>query len=437
MITDEMIGETRLEGLDEKTKVLTIGFYKSGKEKDLTNEHLSELKALCDTFGIDVIHSMPTLLKKVDSSIYVGKGKLQELKEIVEEKKITVVVFDEEIAPHQQRNIEKELKCIVIDRTELILAVFGKRAQTREAKIQISLASFKYQLPRLKKLWTHLGRQKVGGGGSGGYLKGEGEKQIEIDRRILRRKISKLHKDLDHIKNQRHLQRKQRQKKAIPTFAIVGYTNAGKSTLLKLLTDADVFVEDKLFATLDTTTRKFTLPNKQEILLVDTVGFIRKIPHNLVAAFKSTLEEAAYCDILIHLIDISNPDVEEMIEATFSVLKELQADDKPMITVFNKIDKCDQEEKKLANKLKFSFQKPIFFSCIEKQGVDELVSEMEKKLSQLRRKVELKIPQSHYSLVSELIKKGRVISCEYVDNDILLTIEIPSNLEYKIKDFIL
>lgn len=424
---EKIIGDSRLENFKDKKKALLVGCYFNSKDNDRAIEHLNELEELCDTYGVDVIDKIPVILKKIVSATFIGSGKALEIEKICQEKNIEIVIFDDEISPHQQRNLEKVFKIPVIDRTELILGVFAKRAKTNEAKIQVDLAKYKYQFPRLKRMWTHLSRQRMSGKG-GGHLKGEGERQIEIDRRILKRKISKLKKDLEDIKNQRVLHRKSRERKNIPTFAIIGYTNAGKSTLLKLLTDADVFVEDKLFATLDTTTRKFTLPNKQGILLTDTVGFIRKLPHTLVASFKSTLEEVFYSDILIHIIDISSELVMEKAEATFEVLKELNSDNKPIITVLNKIDKIEDPEKRLIE-FKIKFPKVIAISCKEKIGIDDLIDKIIFEIKNLRKILKLKIPQSNYSLASMLIAKGTVISQEYVENDILLEIEIPKSLE--------
>jgi GTP-binding protein HflX len=316
----------------------------------------------------------------------------------------------------------------------LIIEVFAQRAHTREARLQIELAKFRYQLPRLKRLWTHLSRQTATAGGGGAYLKGEGEKQIEIDRRILRRQIEKLKKEIEEVSEQREVQRSLRKRTSIPTFSIVGYTNAGKSTLLNTLTGAKVLVEDKLFATLDTTTRKFTLPNRQEILLIDTVGFIRKIPHMLVAAFKSTLEESIHADILLHLIDVSHPHAEEQAEETIKVLKELGAADQPMITVLNKIDQCTKPS--LITKLRLKYPKMVAISALNKTGLDELLELMTKEIALLRKIVSLRIPQSHYALVSELMREGRVILCEYEENDILMKVEIPASLEHKVAPFL-
>jgi len=412
-------------------KALLLGVYKSGGDKEICEDHLRELHRLCETFGIHDTLTITCPIKKYDSATYLGSGKLEELSILAKEQGIELVIFDDEISPHQQRNVEAIFQLPIIDRTELIIEVFAQRAQTKEAKLQIELAKVKYQFPRLRKLWTHLSRQSTGGGG---FLKGEGEKQIEIDRRLLRRRIEVLQKEIEEVVNQRTTQRVARLRSGIPTFAIIGYTNAGKSTLLKTLTSADVLVEDKLFATLDTTTRKFLLPNRQEILLIDTVGFIRKIPHTLVASFKSTLEEAVHTDILLHLIDVSHPQAIEQAEATLEVLKELGAADHPIITVLNKIDAC--QDPMILTKLRLKFPKTVQISALHKTGLDELSEVMIEELSRLRKIFTLRIPQSQYALVAELMKEGRVIFSDYEENDVLLKIEIPAKLEYKVIPFL-
>jgi GTP-binding protein HflX len=420
--------------LKKQRTALLVGSYRSGEEKPACLEHLDELERLCDTYGLIVTDKIPCPIKKIEAATFLGKGKLEELKLRAEELRADVVIFDDEITPHQQRNLEKLFVKPVIDRTELIIEVFAQRAHSREARLQIELAKFRYQLPRLKRLWTHLSRQAGTAGGGGAYLKGEGEKQIEIDRRILRRQIERLKKEIEDVADQRVVQRNLRKRTSIPTFSIVGYTNAGKSTLLHALTGAKVLVEDKLFATLDTTTRKFTLPNKQEILLIDTVGFIRKIPHMVVAAFKSTLEEAVHADILLHLIDVSHPKAEEQAEETMKVLEELGASEQPIITVFNKVDQCPNPL--ILTKLRLKYPKTVAISALNGEGIDELLDVMTKEIALLRVVAMLRIPQSHYALVSELMREGRVISCEYEENDVLMKVEIPAQMMHKVSSFV-
>lgn len=428
--------DVRYELKDLKTALL-VGCYMTPQGQNLCVEHLEELASLAATYGFQVEAKVPCHLRKIEAGTYLGSGKLEELIALAQEKSCDVIIFDEEISPNQQRNLERLFQKPVIDRTELILEVFAKRAFSREARLQIELAKTEYQLPRLKRLWTHLSRQSgtAGGGsaGGGGYLKGEGETQIEIDRRILKKRISVLKSQLKTIREQRNTQRQGRLRSGIPLFAIVGYTNVGKSTLLNALTDAGVLAEDKLFATLDTTTRKFSLPNHQEILLVDTVGFIRKIPHNLVESFKSTLEEALYTDILLHIIDVGNPLAEEQAEATYSVLKELGADKKPVITVLNKIDKC--QDRSIILRLKLKYPKTVLISALHKEGFAQLLQMMVQELKALRKVVHLKIPQSDYAFVSELMHKGRVIHSAYKENDILLEVEIPQELEHRVQPY--
>ncbi|KKL83196.1 hypothetical protein LCGC14_1977200 [marine sediment metagenome] len=406
------LGKTRLLEIEKNKNALLVGAYKSIKNKNIRLEHLEELKSLATTFGLQTIEKMLVHIRKIETSTYIGSGKVQEIRDLCEEKNIDIVIFDIDIAPHQQRNLEREIKKTIIDRTELILGVFAIHARSNESKLQVKLAQFKYEIPRLKRMWTHLSRQRTGGK-SGGYLKGAGEKQIEIDRQIIKKKISDLQKNIDKIKEQRELQRKKRKKIQIPSFAIIGYTNSGKSTLMNALTDAKVLVEDKLFATLDTTTRKYTLPNQQQVVVTDTVGFIRKLPHTLIAAFKSTLEEAISSDILIHLVDVSNENAKVMAEASIEVLKELKADEKPIITCLNKIDEIYDQS--FITYFKLNYPKTVIISALKKEGFEDLMDKMIGEISNLRKIIKLKIPQSYYKLVSEIIKEGRIICRAFRD----------------------
>lgn len=417
-------------------RALLVSVYKSPQTLEVCLEHLEELALLVETFGIETADKLPCSIRKYDAARFVTEGKLQDLINRANELEVDLVIMDDEISPAQQRNLEAAFKRPVMDRTGVILGVFAQRAQTKEARLQIELAQQRYLAPRLKRMWSHLSRQQGtgGAGGSGAYTKGEGEKQIEIDRRILKRKIDQLQKEIVEVKANRETQRVARQRNEVPTFAIIGYTNAGKSTLLNALTEAGVFVEDKLFATLDTTTRKFTLSNNQEILLVDTVGFIRKLPHLLVAAFKSTLEEAIQADILLHLVDSSHPMAEEQALTTFEVLKELGAGDKPIITVLNKIDKgtCPG----FLSKIRFKFPKSVAISALNKEGFDDLQDSMVRELAKQRKVVEMRIPQSDYGVISEIIRFGNVLKQDYEDNDVILHVDLPAALSGKYKHYL-
>lgn len=414
-------------------RALLVSVYTAPTTEEVAQEHLDELALLALTDHIEVIGQKTCFIRGYDAATFVTKGKLEELIKQREELQANVVIFDDEIAPSQQRNLEKAFGCAVIDRTEVILEVFAARAQTKEARLQIELARVKYQAPRLKRLWSHLSRQAGTMGGGGAYLKGEGEKQIEIDRRILKNKIDALQKELEEVKHDRRMLRQQRLRSEIPVFAIIGYTNAGKSTLLNALTDAGVLVEDKLFATLDTTTRKFTLTNNQDILLVDTVGFIRKLPHLLVAAFKSTLEEAIEADILLHLVDISHPMALEQADTTFEVLKELNAGQKPILTVLNKVDAC--ENLSVIDRFRIKYPHVATISALQKQGFDPLQELMIKEVAKLRRRMRLQIPQSEYKLVSEIIRHGHIIKQDYDENDVLIEADVPVWLAPKLETF--
>lgn len=425
-MTDEMTVERR-------KKALLAATYTGLPNKRICEEHLDELELLADTFGIDTALKVPCPLRRVDASTFFGKGKLEELGQMARDENVDLIIVDEEISPSQQRNLEEALKMTVMDRTEVILGVFGQRAHSREARLQIELAQVKYQIPRLKRLWTHLSRQAGTSGGGGAYLKGEGEKQIELDRRMLKSRAELLEREIEVVRTQRHTQRVSRQRNAVPTFAIIGYTNAGKSTLLNALTQAGVFVENKLFATLDTTTRRFTLPNNHEILLIDTVGFIRKLPHLLVAAFKSTLEEALFADFLLHVIDASHPLADEQAETTFEVLKELNAGKKPIITVLNKCDK--PEAKQNLVKLRMSYPKNVMISALQNEGFDLLAEAMEKEIRNQRSLLKLHIPQSDYAAIAEIMRTGTILKQEYVEDEVHIEAEVPFLVGEKLQKY--
>lgn len=419
----------------ERKKAILVGVYlkKSVKERQASHEHLDELARLADTFGVDVLEAICCGVEKFDGATLMGSGQAVELFERATTLGADLVIFDEEMSPAQQRNLEKRLGRTVMDRTELILGVFAHRAHTKEARIQVELAEARYELPRLRRLWTHLERQ-VGAGGGGKYLKGMGEKQLEVDRRLLSNRIQTLKKELKEVETHRATQRHARERAHLPVFAIVGYTNAGKSTLLNALTDAGVFVEDKLFATLDTATRKFSLPNNEDVLLVDTVGFIRKLPHHLVAAFKSTLEEACYADVLIHVIDVTHPQADEHAAIAIEVLKELHAASKPIITVLNKIDLVEQPAK--IQRFRFKYPKTVLASALTGQGLQDLSEKMMQELKSRRATVTLRVPQSDYAVMSRLMRHSAIVEQEYVENDIVITAEVPKEVLPKLTQYI-
>ena len=318
--TDEMIERVILVGVQ------------LGDETEAENS-LEELKELARTAGAETVGKMLQPREYFHPATYIGKGKIEELKLLIEQLDATGIICDDELSPAQLRNLEDALGTKIMDRTMVILDIFAARAATSEGKIQVEMAQLKYRMTRLSGLGTTLSRL---GGGIG--TRGPGEKKLETDRRIIRDRITRLQRELEEVRNHREVQRQKRSDNSTPVAAIVGYTNAGKSTLLNKLTDAGVLSEDKLFATLDPTTRAFRLPNGEKILLTDTVGFIRKLPHNLIEAFKSTLEEAKYADIIIHVVDCVNPDMDRQMATVYETLEQLKVGDKPIITLFNKCD---------------------------------------------------------------------------------------------------
>ncbi len=318
-------------------RAILVGIITPGQSDAQTREYLEELEFLVATAGGETIHRFTQRMQRPDRATFVGTGKLEEIKDYIKAEEIDIVVFDDELSPSQLRNIENELQIKILDRSNLILDIFAKRAQTSQAKTQVELAQLQYMLPRLTRLWTHLERQKGGIG-----MRGPGETQIETDRRIILNKISLLKERLEEIDKQNATQRKNRHQ--LVRVALVGYTNVGKSTIMNMLSKSEVFAENKLFATLDTTVRKVVIDNLP-FLLSDTVGFIRKLPHHLVECFKSTLDEVREADILIHVVDISHPNFEDHMNTVNETLKELGAIDKEMITVFNKIDAYQNLEK--------------------------------------------------------------------------------------------
>lgn len=414
-------------------RALLVGAYGNRLSQEKGREQLHELSLLVETYGARPVGEELCLLRTFDASTFVSSGKLNDLKLRAAETAAELIIFDDEMSPAQQRNLEKAFGLPVMDRTEVILEVFAARAQTKEARLQIELARTRYQAPRLKRLWTHLSRQAATAGG-GAYLKGEGEKQIEIDRRLLKKRIERLQEEIEEVRHSRATQRQGRGRGGVPVFALVGYTNAGKSTLLNALTQADVLVENKLFATLDTTTRRMTLKNGQEILLIDTVGFIRKLPHLLVAAFRSTLEESLYADFLLHVVDASHPMALEQAQTTLEVLKDLGTADKPLITLLNKSDAAPHSE--MAQRLRISYPKTVPLSALKKEGFEELEELMIAELSKRRLLLKLRVPQSEYGLVAEAMRQGHILKQEYEENDVELLVELPAHVAGRLKRFV-
>ena len=387
-------------------RALLVGAFVDPAGRADAEDLIEELDELVRTLGIPVLEKMAVHTREIHAKYFIGSGKAEEICERARELDCDVLIFDNELTPAQQRNWEVLAKVLVIDRQEIILDIFGARAQTREARIQVDLARMAYSLPRLTRAWGHLGKQ---GGGIG--AKGEGESQLEQDRRKIRGQIDRLKRELAGVRSSRATQRKDRKRAPVPNAAIVGYTNVGKSSLLRRLTGADVLVEDKLFATLDTTTRKIALPNKQPLLLTDTVGFIRKLPHDLIESFNATLEEAALSDFLIHVLDASHPRVLEFYETTKSVLEELGADTSQALVVFNKMDLVDDETTRAW--LQGRFPDAVFISVHSGQGLDELVERLSDLVSRQTRSVELLLPLERPELLARLHREGTVHSIAY------------------------
>ncbi len=397
------------------TRALIAGVHwkKDGSTEEAAGSLLEELGELCDTLGLEVVGRMLARVASPQARYIVGSGKAQEIVDRARAASADVIVFDNALSPGQQRNWEALSGLAVIDREEVILDIFARRARTKEARLQVALARMEYSLPRLTRAWGHLSRQQ--GGGLGG--KGEGESQLETDRRLVRKRIDHIKAELLTVRSQRATQRKARQRAPVPQAAIVGYTNVGKSSLLRALTGADVLVEDKLFATLDPTTRQIELPGGQKLLLTDTVGFVRKLPHRIVEAFKATLEESVLADFLVHLLDATSPEVFAFHRTTLNVLAELGAEDKPTLTVFNKIDALcvagSEERETTLNSLRRHFPGALFISTRTRAGFDELEHRMADMLRDRVARVELLLPPDRGDLLADLHRQGHVIATDY------------------------
>ena len=408
-----------------------IGAYFYRADEDVARSLLNELAELVSTLGISVIAKECIFIRTRSKRYFTGSGKAAEMMDAARKLGADCIVFDNELAPAQQRAWETEGDITVIDREEIILDIFTMRARTSEARLQVELARMQYSLPRLARMWSHLDRQGGGGsGGGGGASRGEGEQQIEVDRRLARKRIDRIKSDLEDIRRNRQTQRKQRAEDGICQASIVGYTNAGKSSLLNLLSGSDVLAEDKLFATLDPTTRRIELPDGQPLLLTDTVGFVRNLPHRLVEAFKATLEEAVIADFLIHVLDASAPEIYAFYETTRSVLTELGAVDKPTIIVLNKVDLIAGDEDRL-HELKTKFDSSaVFISITTGEGIETLIQRLAGMMVDRVSRLPLRIPQARQDLIALLRRDGKIVNQDYEGNDIVLTAIIPHALRH-------
>ncbi len=405
-----------------KEKVILVGV--STDDHDDTEKSLDELEELASTAGAVTVGRVVQNLSQIHPVTYVGKGKLDEIKDLLWETEATGIICDDELSPIQLGNMEDALNTKIMDRTLIILDIFANRASTNEGKIQVELAQLKYRQSRLVGLGKSLSRL---GGGIG--TRGPGEKKLEMDRRLIKGRIAQLNRELKDVKRHREVTREQRSRNQVPVIAIVGYTNAGKSTLLNTLTGADVLEEDKLFATLDPTTRNLKLPSKQEVLLTDTVGFIRKLPHHLIEAFKSTLEEAKYADIILHVVDASNPQMDEQMYIVYETLMNLEVKNKPVITAFNKQDKVDGE----VILRDFKADHVVNISAKTGEGSENLQNVIEDVLREQKILIEQLYPYADAGKIQLIRKYGELLEEEYREEGIFAKGYIPIEIYEKVK----
>lgn len=404
----------------ERAVLVTVDFGK--REAWTAEERSAELAELAVSALAKVVRQVVVHRHEPSPASFIGSGKTEELAKICLDEKIDVVIFNNDLTASQQKNLEEIIGVRIIDRTQLILDIFARRARSNEGKLQVELAQLKYMLPRLMDQGIQMSRL---GGGIG--TSGPGEQKLEVDRRRIKARVSKLTKDLESLGKRRDMMRTKRSRHSLLTIAIVGYTNAGKSTLLNALTGSDVIVRNKLFATLDPTVRKYMMPNNQKVLFIDTVGFIKELPHHLIEAFKATLEEVTEADLLLHIVDSSHPKALEQAEAVYDVLKEISAADKPVITALNKIDKA--EGSSAVKRLGGHFNDPILISALKREGFDDLVSKILYHMKGLTAVINIKIPASDVKTLNLIHENGFIIKQEYMGDELLIEAEVSLRLK--------
>ncbi len=412
-----------IELAKETERVILVGVCIS--DQDDTMNSLEELKELAETAKAETVGRLVQNREQIHPATYIGKGKIEELKDLLWELDATGIICDDELSPVQMKNLQDELDTKVMDRTLVILDIFAARASTSEGKLQVELAQLKYRQSRLTGFGTAMSRL---GGGIG--TRGPGEKKLEMDRRLIKSRIAQLNRELKDVRRHRQVTREQRCRNHIPVAAIVGYTNAGKSTLLKALTGADILAEDKLFATLDPTTRGRRLPSGQEILLTDTVGFIRKLPHHLIEAFKSTLEEARYADLLLHVADVSNPHMDEQMYTVYETLKSLGVTDKPVITIFNKQDKVEGDQESIRD---FRADYTVRMSAKTGEGIPELLKTIEAVQRERKILIEFLYPYQDAGKLQLIRRYGEMLEEDYQEDGIFVRAYIPAEIYENLK----
>ena len=404
----------------ERATIVTVDFDK--RESWTAGERSDELGELAASAGAKVIHRQIVNRNAPSPATFIGSGKAEEIGIACAEEKIDLVIFNNDLTPSQQKNLEEIMKARVIDRTQLILDIFARRAHSNEGKLQVELAQLSYMLPRLMDQGLQMSRP---GGGIG--TSGPGEQKLEVDRRRVRDRISRLKGCLTDLGKRRGMMRRNRSRLSMLTVAFVGYTNVGKSTLLNSLTSSNAFVQDKLFATLDPTVRKFVMPNKQKVLFIDTVGFIKDLPHHLVEAFKATLEEVTEADLLLHVVDSSHPKAIEQAEAVYEVLRQIKAIDRPRITALNKIDKI--VDSSVVERLKGHFVDPIEISALKREGLDGLISKITSYLKGATEVVNITMPAGDARTLNLIYENGLISKQEYVGDQLIIEAEIPIRLK--------